>query len=543
MSIYKFDDEKEKFPLYVAKQKFLSNDEIKKLRELIDINKFSYQISQVFDLKQKINVVDENLRISKKKSFPFKSNGKLLDFCKGIINKINKTTEIKQSEITVGLVEDELEVIRYDKNDFFGKHQDFVKYFSNQVKCYALIICIESALNKPFVGNCVGGKTKLYLPNDKSISFKETVTAGGLLMFRNELLHEGKRVREGTKIIIKLNTFCQKNILFCQKNNIYLQKDENNNNNNKWQENQNKAEKYSSKNLKDLILVNTLKTYYEIKNYNKCLVPIQIIYKEHDDRSSFGYTSSDSDNDSDSENDENKHVSGTYYIMINGIPTYRYKFMEENKKIEFERLVCLAGDKSFYEYYKYCDDEKNYIDLTKQLNKMYNDTHERIRLIWQLTGFYCGDKYKRLTDYYYDNNEWVKEKKKLIKSIKNNIEKYEYVIYMDQINYSAEILKYVLFMNDKDNTSIYKLPKLPQNMNKKYYQYKTINLNKIFKFIEKKGLINKIHRSIQDNKQATYSPILIGDHDGSFHSCNETEYFHTHCFLHLGYLNMENNSS
>lgn len=176
------------FPSFITSN--LDKDDFKQINDNIDWKELSYTDSMIFDKRDKNNKIKKDVRTSSKAIIRDK---KFFDLCDDIIvkkiNVLNKNFYFK-------LQRDEVEIIKYDKGGYFKKHHDFVKYYSNQIKCYSLLLCLD--------GTCNGGETILYV-NDSIIKLKESITNGGIILFRNEIEHEGSIVKDGYKIILKLN--------------------------------------------------------------------------------------------------------------------------------------------------------------------------------------------------------------------------------------------------------------------------------------------------------------------------------------------------
>lgn len=172
---------------------------IKLVNKTFNANSSDWIESKIFNTKEKVNEVNENVRISKKKVF---KENKYFDIVqKEIIDKINNHVK----KVYFSLVRDDIELVKYDKGDFFEKHQDFVKYTSNQFECFSLILYLNDDYE--------GGKTNLYISDDKKII--SDTKKGQMLIFKNEIVHEGEKVTKGTKYILRLNLIgSQKNLEF-----------------------------------------------------------------------------------------------------------------------------------------------------------------------------------------------------------------------------------------------------------------------------------------------------------------------------------------
>lgn len=125
MEYYNFEEETEKFPLY---EPFTLPENIfSELKQHFD-NKL-FEQSQIFNKKTKQNETNETIRSSKKCSIKTPESFELIN--KLFIPFLNNLCA--EQNIIMKLVEDELELIKYDKGDFFNKHHDFVNYVSDQM--------------------------------------------------------------------------------------------------------------------------------------------------------------------------------------------------------------------------------------------------------------------------------------------------------------------------------------------------------------------------------------------------------------------------
>uniref|UniRef100_A0A6C0C787 Prolyl 4-hydroxylase alpha subunit Fe(2+) 2OG dioxygenase domain-containing protein n=1 Tax=viral metagenome TaxID=1070528 RepID=A0A6C0C787_9ZZZZ len=185
-----YDFTNENYPIYDNFK--LSSKKICQLNELIKYDTLKYSKSQVMNTKTKENEINENVRKSARANIKDKKVFDWLDT--NIIEELNT----KHTKNKFLLVRDELDIIKYVKNDYFAQHQDFVKFHCEYLKCATILICLYA--------DCEGGTTKLYFP-DKTIVIKETKTVGGCLLLRNEVYHSGEKLKSGTKIILKANIF------------------------------------------------------------------------------------------------------------------------------------------------------------------------------------------------------------------------------------------------------------------------------------------------------------------------------------------------
>ena len=200
---YDFSKESEIFPKFLLYDNFLKQRETETLFEILDESKDLWETSKVFQVQDKHNVIDPNIRKSMKVKLKTQSQSSSQPDIWSTLNNLFVSKLNKHNpNLRFHLVKDEVEMIKYEKGDFFKAHQDFVHFNSNQIKTYALIYC----LNEPNQdSNCEGGETQLYLSDLEKVKCEQTKTPNGLLVMRNELWHEGLEVLSGTKIILKLN--------------------------------------------------------------------------------------------------------------------------------------------------------------------------------------------------------------------------------------------------------------------------------------------------------------------------------------------------
>jgi len=191
MQYYNFKTEEEQFPLYYNFN--LPPNATDKLKKYFVPSSKKFDSSLVFNTQTHENEYHEDIRVSSRNSIKDEESFELIE--KEIMPLINMQCEKDQT--IMQLVRDELELVKYETDGYFKKHQDFVNYVSNHLKCYACIICLEQPAQ--------GGETNLYISDDDVKSMKESKTMGGCLIFRNEIIHEGCKIEQGEKVILKLN--------------------------------------------------------------------------------------------------------------------------------------------------------------------------------------------------------------------------------------------------------------------------------------------------------------------------------------------------
>lgn len=172
MHFYKFEEESEQFPLYQQYDNLLTLDEIKNLSQALKFEEIEF-----------------------KKSLVFNNDPKLFDFIEELI--IKKINNSGTENIKFILDRNGIEILKYENEDFSEKKQNFVKFYSNIIKSYSLIICLK--------GDSISGFTKVYLSEDKILEMHQTCTPGSSILFRDEIFHQRTKVNDGIQLILKLN--------------------------------------------------------------------------------------------------------------------------------------------------------------------------------------------------------------------------------------------------------------------------------------------------------------------------------------------------
>jgi hypothetical protein len=165
------------------------------LQQYFNPDSKDYTKSLIFNKLTKEHQEDSKVRSSQKYAINDVQSFDLVEEL--IIKQANSSTK----NLIIKMLHNEIELVKYTEGGFFKKHTDFVTHVSNQLKCYALLVCLQSPIQ--------GGETKLYLPDgEQTIGYNE----GTCLLFQNEVPHEGMPIIEGTKIVLKVNILCfQKN--------------------------------------------------------------------------------------------------------------------------------------------------------------------------------------------------------------------------------------------------------------------------------------------------------------------------------------------
>lgn len=199
MTYYNFEAESETFPKYIVYDDFLSSEEFGKMMESInlssDVEKL-WEPSEIFSSQLGSNMKNPEIRKSQKIALHKLGNSLQLF---NLLNTtlIKKINENQKDDTEFKLVFDEIDLIKYIQGDYFKRHHDFVHINSNQIKCYALILCLK--------GDCEGGETSLFLNDEETVICSSTKIPNGVLIMRNEISHQANEVLQGEKIVLKLN--------------------------------------------------------------------------------------------------------------------------------------------------------------------------------------------------------------------------------------------------------------------------------------------------------------------------------------------------
>lgn len=179
---------------FLFDENFLAQEELRELKNLIGFESINqnYVKSHFYNNKEKTLVIDQHIRSSEKIQF---RDEKIFDwFEENVINKLNSS----YPHLYFVLFRDDIELIRYQENDFFKRHVDTINFYSNEFINYTCLINLQSCQS--------GGETVIYDDNNEPNEFKETgQKEGSILLFQKQLQHEGKTVLKGEKIIMVAN--------------------------------------------------------------------------------------------------------------------------------------------------------------------------------------------------------------------------------------------------------------------------------------------------------------------------------------------------
>ena len=177
----------------------LENDSNKDLLDLIyaginvslELKNLFFEQSEVYHVESKKNISEKNIRSSLTHKFYYNQNQTIFGCVDNLIEMINR----KYGTLFT-LIPNDIDVIKYERGDFFQRHKDFIPIKSKYATFYSLIYCLY--------GDSVGGETIIY-DGDSPTKFTETITKSGWVLFRNDLEHESLPIESGTKIVLKAN--------------------------------------------------------------------------------------------------------------------------------------------------------------------------------------------------------------------------------------------------------------------------------------------------------------------------------------------------
>ena len=182
------------FPTHLDLPTLLPGDRLEELMGMLGVDDKTYKESHVYNRVSKKNVTDRHLRSSEKIEY---RDEKLFDWVDTHI--VGRLAQPDMDHRFL-LVRNDVEVVRYNEGDFFGKHQDYVNFESAEFKNYTLLLCLSPCDE--------GGETVLDLGAGSVTTTTTSQNPGGVLLFRKETVHEGLPVKRGQKMILKANLMC-----------------------------------------------------------------------------------------------------------------------------------------------------------------------------------------------------------------------------------------------------------------------------------------------------------------------------------------------
>lgn len=162
------------------------------LTEYILKDQNPFEESQIYVVNEKEKVINPEQRQSVFKLIKEKEGFELVE---KLLEEINKN----HSDINFKLVKNDLTHIKYQKGGFFIPHQDYLSLVSNIVQEYTMILCLKA--------ECQGGETCFHINEFFKYKSKNSITKGGIVIFRKDLVHEGCLIEEGYKEILTVNLY------------------------------------------------------------------------------------------------------------------------------------------------------------------------------------------------------------------------------------------------------------------------------------------------------------------------------------------------
>ena len=185
------------YPDYIEYQQLLTEDEINKLYKITDFNNDKLETAGIYKQYEGINDIDKDIRNCKE----YRLENLVL---KWINNKITPKLNQNNIDYQFELLDNYSRIVSYQKGEYFKKHTDVINIKSNHFISYSLLICLEPCEE--------GGDTTLYLDKDIEINSKNTSQIkGGGIIFKKSILHEGKPVIKGNKVILFASYKCYLN--------------------------------------------------------------------------------------------------------------------------------------------------------------------------------------------------------------------------------------------------------------------------------------------------------------------------------------------
>ena len=154
--------------------------------------------SKLFSTASSSHFRDAELRLSESRRIV---DPCLFDLCSALVDQVSE----QDVAYRYTLCRDDVTELRYKAGGFFQRHVDHCRGVSNLIEEFTLLINVNAPGTQ-----CEGGETIVHVPMDASggtsaVSFDATAVAGGALLFRKDVEHEGAKVLAGEKNIVALN--------------------------------------------------------------------------------------------------------------------------------------------------------------------------------------------------------------------------------------------------------------------------------------------------------------------------------------------------
>lgn len=167
------------------------------IREWILSNTSEFSDSLLYLPAEEEKIIDKGRRVSQFRTF---TDTVIFTLVESLIAKLNAV----DTETEFYLVKNDVTHIRYEKDGFFKKHQDYLSLSTNTVTEYTMLMCLDA--------DCEGGETLFHINPHFSHASKCSVQKDGIVVFRKDIYHEGSVLKSGRKDIMSLNLWgIQKN--------------------------------------------------------------------------------------------------------------------------------------------------------------------------------------------------------------------------------------------------------------------------------------------------------------------------------------------
>lgn len=153
-----------------------------------------FQPSAIYQVASSENIIDPGRRVS---VFRELNHPKVLEFASELVAKVSESDPVN----TFALAKTQMTHVVYEEGGFFRPHQDFLSLVSNCVQEYSLLVCVSTDEGTE------GGETRVEVGPGREIISRATTQPGCGLLFRKDLVHEGRPVTKGRKEIVMLDVW------------------------------------------------------------------------------------------------------------------------------------------------------------------------------------------------------------------------------------------------------------------------------------------------------------------------------------------------
>jgi hypothetical protein len=178
---------------FIKEYKNLNDDEFFNIKKQFEECTDDFEDSMMYSQKTEEKFIDKNIRLSKFRTMKTDNIFKSFDVLVGEINKRDKLQKFR-------LIRNDITHIKYEKDGYFKKHDDFQSIKSNIVTEYTMILCLDS--------ECEGGRTLFHFNDHFKYFSSASVTNGNVVIFRKDIHHEGEIIKSGHKEILTANLLC-----------------------------------------------------------------------------------------------------------------------------------------------------------------------------------------------------------------------------------------------------------------------------------------------------------------------------------------------